>query len=217
MAGKSDSAAARELDPDGNVVGTFEVPTEFLTADLPVEILKRTIVDHQANLRRGTQSTKSRGEVRGGGRKPWQQKGTGRARQGSIRSPQWKGGGVVFAPKPRDYGRSLNRRERATAFRAAVGLKVVAGALSVIKTFDLADEKTKSRRAWLDKAGLDDRVLLVDVDVSVGLRRSTANLPRVNVERADTVSANDILTASHVVASVTALQVMRRGGDDGSA
>ncbi len=217
MAGKSDSASARELGPDGNEVGTVEVPVEFLTVDLPVEILKRTIVDHQANLRRGTQATKTRAEVRGGGRKPWRQKGTGRARQGSIRSPQWKGGGVVFAPKPRDYGRRLNRRERAMAFRSAVGLKVVAGALSVTKTFDLADEKTKSRRAWLDGAGLMDRVLLVDIEVSRGLSRSTANLPGVEVRRADTVSASDILSASHVVASVPALEAMRRSGDDGSA
>lgn len=217
MAGRSESASARELDAEGNEVGTVEVPGEFLAAGVPVEILKRTIVDHQANLRRGTQSTKSRGEVRGGGRKPWKQKGTGRARQGSIRSPQWRGGGVVFAPKPRDYSRRLNRKERVTAFRAAVGLKVVAGALSVIKTFDLTDEKTKSRRAWLDKAGLDERVLLVDVDVSVGLTRSTANLPGVEVARADTVSANDILSAGHVVASISALQMMRRSGDDGSS
>ena len=217
MATQAESGSARELGRDGDEIGAVKVPVEFLTADLPAEILKRTIVDHQANLRRGTQSMKSRGEVRGGGRKPWRQKGTGRARQGTIRAPHWKGGGVVFAPKPRDYGRTLNRRERAAAFRAAVGLKVVAGALSVTKNFDLGDEKTKSRRVWLDKAGLDDRVLLVDIDVNDGLARSTANLPGVRVVRADTVSANDILTASHVVASVPALQAMRRSGDDGSA
>jgi large subunit ribosomal protein L4 len=211
------AATARQLGPDGKETGTVDVPAEFVPADLPVGLLKRTIVDHLANMRRGTQSSRSRGEIRGGGRKPWRQKGTGRARQGTIRAPHWRGGGVVFAPKPRDYSRTLNRRERATAFRAAVGLKVAAAALSVIGSLDLADEKTRTRRAWLDAAGLEGRALLVDVGISQGLARSTANLQGVVVARADTVSASDILSADHVVVSTAALEAMRKRRGDESA
>ena len=214
---EAQSPTARELGADGEETGTVEIPAEFIPTDFPVGILKRAIVDHQANLRRGTQSTKSRGEVRGGGRKPWRQKGTGRARQGSIRAPHWRGGGVVFAPKPRDYGRTLNRRERALAFRAAVGLKVAANALSVTKSLELTDERTKTRREWLSAAGLEGGTLLVDVGISTGLARSTANLTGVTVARADTVNASQILGATHVVVSTSALQVMRRSGDNGSA
>ena len=137
MTGQPESVHVRELGPDGHESGAIDLPEEFLATHVSGEIIKRTILNHQAKRRRGTQSTKTRGEVRGGGRKPWRQKGTGRARQGSIRAPHWAGGGVVFAPKPRKYGRRVNDRERVAAFRAAVGMKAAAGALSVIKSFSL--------------------------------------------------------------------------------
>ena len=217
MTRKSEAAYVRELSPDGNESGAIELPSEFLATHVPGEVIKRTIVNHQANRRRGTQAAKTRGEVRGGGRKPWKQKGTGRARQGSIRAPHWAGGGVVFAPKPRKYGRRVNSRERVAAFRAAVGMKAAAGALSVIKSFVLEDDKTKSRQNWLDNAGLHSSVLLVDTKIDDSLKRSTGNLSLVRVARADTVSANDLLIADHVVTSIEALQSMRREGTDGSA
>lgn len=212
MTGPPESVHVRELGPDGHESGAIDLPEEFLAAHVSGEIIKRTILNHQAKRRRGTQSAKTRGEVRGGGRKPWKQKGTGRARQGSIRAPHWAGGGVVFAPKPRKYGRRVNDRERAAAFRAAVGMKAAAGALSVIKSFSLENDKTRSRQNWLENAGLHSSVLLIDTEIDDGLKRSTSNLSSVRVSRADTVSANEVLIADHVVTSIEALQLMRRGG-----
>src|SRR6267154_2859969 len=120
----------------------FKLPT--FEGDRGLQAVKEVVVAHNANARLGTHSTKTRGEVRGGGKKPWAQKGTGRARAGSIRSPLWGGGGVVFGPKPRDYSKKINGKVKALAFSRALFDRVTAGEIAVIETFDASAVKTKA-------------------------------------------------------------------------
>ena len=210
-------AEVRVLDPDRKQTETIQVPPEVVSYEPLPELLRRTIIDRQANLRRGTQSVKTRSEVRGGGRKPWRQKGTGRARHGSIRSPIWRGGGKALPPKPRSFSQYLNKRERRQAFASALGLKLSAGRLAVVDNFELPDSRTKSRVEWLDKVGLEGNVLLVDVAPSQELFRSTANLKTLSVARADTLSAYEVLAADNVVLSKAALKELAREGKNGLA
>ena len=210
-------AAVRVLDPDGAEAGEIEVPAEILTDEPHVEILQRAIVDRQANMRRGTQSVKNRSEVRGGGRKPWRQKGTGRARHGSIRSPIWRGGGKALNTQPRSFSRYLNRRERRQAFASALSLKLAAGRMAVVESLELSNPGTKQRVKWLDMLDLEGDILLVDETPSSDVIRSTANLQTVSVARADTLSAYEILAADHLVLSKAALAALQRTSDDGLA
>ncbi|MCY3800617.1 MAG: 50S ribosomal protein L4 [Chloroflexi bacterium] len=210
-------AAVRVLDPDGAEAAEIEVPAEILTDEPHVEILQRAIVDRQANMRRGTQSVKNRSEVRGGGRKPWRQKGTGRARHGSIRSPIWRGGGKALNAQPRSFSRYLNRRERRQAFASALSLKLAAGRMAVVDSLELSKPGTKQRVKWLDMLDLKGDILLVDQAPSSDVIRSTANLRTVSVARADTLSAYEILAADHLVLSKAALAALRRTSDDGLA
>ena len=210
-------AAVRVLDPDGAEAGEIEVPVEILTDEPHVEILQRAIVDRQANMRRGTQSVKNRSEVRGGGRKPWRQKGTGRARHGSIRSPIWRGGGKALNTQPRSFSRYLNRRERRQAFASALSLKLAAGRMAVVESLELSNPGTKQRVKWLDMLDLKGDILLVDQAPSSDVIRSTANLQTVSVARADTLSAYEILAADHLVLSKAALAALQRTSDDGLA
>jgi large subunit ribosomal protein L4 len=160
---------------------------------------------------------KNRSEVRGGGRKPWRQKGTGRARHGSIRSPIWQGGGKALNAQPRSFARYLNRKERHRAFASAFSLKLAAGRMAVVDSFELPNPGTKQRVKWLDKLDLEGDILLVDEAPSSDVVRSTANLRTVSVARADTLSAYEILAADHLVLSKAALAALRRTGDDGLA
>src|SRR6195952_1300161 len=138
----------------------FNFPTFEGTKGL--QAVKEVVVAHNANARLGTHSTKTRGEVRGGGKKPWAQKGTGRARAGSIRSPLWGGGGVVFGPKPRDYTKKINGKVKALAFNRALFDRATAGDISVIDTFVAVDAKTKAMSLVVARIAPKGRVLLVD-------------------------------------------------------
>ena len=208
----------RVVSPDGKTSGSTRVPSELLADDVPISILKRVVVDHQVNTRRGTQSVQGRGDVRGGGAKPWRQKGTGRARQGTRSAPHWRGGGKALAPKPRTFQQDLNRRERRLAFKSALTLKLAAGRLLAVESLELPDEKTKSRRLWLERLGVQEGVvLLVDDQPGEGVLRSAANLPGVIVRRSTSMSAYDLLVADHVVITPAALESLRRGGGGGSA
>ena len=180
-------------------------------------IVHRALVRQLNNARQGTASTKTRSEVRGGGRKPWRQKGTGRARAGSIRSPLWRGGGVIFGPKPRDYSTKMNRKERRLALRTAFSARV--GDMIVVEDFgaELERPKTKEVVAALGRWGVsaDEKVLLILKEVSDNVNLSTRNIAKVKLIKATNLNVADILHANKIVVSQDALsQIQEVYGED---
>src|SRR4051812_11334 len=171
----SDGTTSREQDFDG--LPTFE-------GDKGLQALKEVIVAINANNRQGTHSTKTRGEVRGGGKKPWRQKGTGRARAGSIRSPLWVGGGVVFGPKPRDYSKKINAKVKQLAFSRALFDRATAGEIAVIEQFDSKAKKTKAMNEIVGRIAPKGRVLLVDAPFATEASLAARNLARVTLQDA---------------------------------
>ena len=164
-----------------------------------------------ANARQGTASSKTRAEVRGGGRKPWRQKGTGRARAGSIRSPLWRGGGVTFGPKPRDYSQKLNRKERRLALRTALISR--SAQLITVENFaeQLAQPKTKELVEALTRWGVQpqQKVLLVLTEIPEAIYLSARNIPYINLTRADSINVYDVLVADVIVATSEALATIQ--------
>ncbi len=167
---------------DGERIGTYNVPDELFEGEINVHLLHQVVMAHLANKRQGTHSTKTRGEVRGGGRKPWPQKGTGRARQGSIRAPHWVGGGINHGPKPRDYDQKVNKRVRKTAIKMAWLSKLQEGQVYLIDGLDEIDKpKTKVFKNLLDKLGLSERkVLLLLPEKKEAVIKSVENLSNVD-------------------------------------
>jgi len=150
---------AQVIDGTGQATGSRDLPAEIFGVEVNEALLHQVMLAELAEARSGTASTKTRSEVRGGGKKPWRQKGTGRARQGSIRAPQWVGGGTVFGPKPRKYAVKVNKKMRAAALRSALTSKASTGAVWVIDGF--TESKTKAAAQALDAAGITGRVLVV--------------------------------------------------------
>lgn len=163
------------------------------------KVLYDAIILQQASLRQGTHSTKTRSEVRGGGRKPWKQKGTGRARQGSIRATQWVGGGVPFGVGNRDFSFKINKKERVLALKSALSLKVLEKALVVVDNFNMESTKTKDALKMLDALKLEDKVLFVTSDDAANLYLATRNLPNCLVIYAEEVNVYDLVNADVVV------------------
>ena len=168
-------------------------------------LIHQVIVAYLANQRQGTKSTLTRTEVRGGGRKPWRQKGTGRARQGSIRSPQWTHGGVVFAPKPRDFSKKINKQMKTGAFVSALSNVVADKNLIVLENLEV-EGKTKNMVEVLNAFKLDKKVTIVTADVNENVVRASGNLENVNVTTADLVNTYDIAAASKVVVTKEAIK-----------
>ncbi len=166
-----------------------------------------TVKNYLANCRQGTQSALTRGEVSGGGKKPWKQKGTGRARQGSTRAPQWTHGGIVFAPKPRDYSYSLNRKVKRLALKSALSAKAASGDLLVVDNLDLSEIKTKTMRAFLDKVGAGKSVMITP-QVRENVVKSARNIPGVITTTATILSVYDIVNASKLIVDKDALAVI---------
>ena len=180
-------------------------------------IVHRALVRQLNNARQGTASTKTRSEVRGGGRKPWRQKGTGRARAGSIRSPLWRGGGVIFGPKPRDYSTKMNRKERRLALRTAFSSR--SEDTIAVENFgaELERPKTKEVIAALERLGIssDEKVLLILKEVSDNVNLSTRNIAKVKMIKATNLNVADILHANKlVVAKDALLQIQEVYGED---
>jgi large subunit ribosomal protein L4 len=184
-------------------------------ADLPtfegdkgLQALKEVIVAINANNRQGTHSTKTRGEVRGGGRKPWRQKGTGRARAGSIRSPLWGGGGVVFGPKPRDYSKKINAKVKQLAFSRALFDRATAGEIAVIEAFDTKVTKTKAINELVGRIAPKGRVLLVDAPFAAETFRASRNLERVSLQDASKLNPLDLAQYAKIIVSSKALDAI---------
>ena len=184
-------------------------------ADLPtfegdkgLQAVKEVIVAINANNRQGTHSTKTRGEVRGGGRKPWRQKGTGRARAGSIRSPLWGGGGVVFGPKPRDYSKKINNKVKQLAFSRALFDRATAGEIAVIEAFDTKVTKTKAINEVVGRIAPKGRVLLVDAPFATETSRASRNLERVSLQDASKLNTLDLAQYVKIIVSSKALDTI---------
>lgn len=193
----SDGTSSREQDFAGLPV--FE-------GDKGLQAVKEVIVAINANNRQGTHSTKTRGEVRGGGKKPWRQKGTGRARAGSIRSPLWVGGGVVFGPKPRDYSKKINSKVKALAFSRALFDRAVAGEIAIIEEFAVSPAKTQVAAAILQRVAPEGRVLLVDARFSDDAARAIRNIERIAFQEANELNTLDLAQYRKIVLSTKALE-----------
>ncbi len=203
------------FSPDGmtSTEQDFGVPT--FEGDKGLQAVKEVIVAINANNRQGTHSTKTRGEVRGGGKKPWRQKGTGRARAGSSRSPVWGGGGVVFGPKPRDYSKKINSKVKALAFSRALYDRAAAGELSVIEKFEFTGAKTKVANQVVLRVAPAGRVLLVDAPFAPAAQRAIRNIERVSLQEAAKLNTLDLANYRQIIVSTAALEhiLTRVNGD----
>jgi large subunit ribosomal protein L4 len=183
---------------EGKKVGTLELNDSVFGVEINDHLVHMAVVQQLANKRQGTQSAKTRAEVSGGGRKPWRQKGTGHARQGSTRSPQWKGGGVVFAPKPRDYSFKMNKKEKALAIKSALTSRVNEAKFFVLDDLSFDAIKTKKMKAVLDNLKLQKALVILDKkDENVLL--SARNLPKVRTVLSNSINVYDILKYDTVV------------------
>ena len=182
------------LDAKGQKAGTLDLKADVFGVEIRGPLLHQAVTRELADRRVGTHDTKGRSEVSGGGRKPWRQKGTGRARQGSIRATQWKGGGKPFGPTPRSYDQDMPRTMRRAALRAAVAAKIADGRLAVIDALEVADGKTKSLVARLGALGLKaEPTLLVVRELGAAVLRASRNVPWLTVETPGHVSVYQLL------------------------
>ena len=183
---------------EGKEVGTIELNDAIFGVNVNEHLVHMAVVQHLANMRQGTQKAKTRSEVSGGGRKPWRQKGTGHARQGSIRAPQWKGGGVVFAPVPRDYSFRINKKEKRAALKSVLTSRVQGGKLIVVDELKMDEIKTRKFKAVMDNLKVNKAlVVMADVDEKVVL--SARNLPAIDTTIVQTLNVYDILKGDTLV------------------
>ena len=189
---------------DGKVVGDIELNDAVFGVEVNEHLVHMAVVNQLANKRQGTQSAKTRAEVSGGGRKPWRQKGTGHARQGSTRAPQWTGGGVVFAPKPRDYSFKMNKKEKNLALKSALTTKVAEEKIIVLDSLKFDDIKTKNMVAVLNNLKAEKAlVVLNDNDQNVVL--SARNIPGVRTALTNTINVYDILKYEKLIVTKDAV------------
>ena len=193
------------LNATGGDAGSVELAESLFGAPVKEALIHQAVVRQQAGRRIGSADTLTRGEVRGGGRKPWRQKGTGRARQGTRNAPQWAGGGVVFGPHPRSYEQRMPAKMRRSALRGVLSAKQADGALRVVTGFDLDEIKTRSMLERLDAWKAGGKVLLVLSARDATVERSTRNLREVRVIMADSLNVVDLLEADTVVFTREAL------------
>lgn len=197
-------ASVAVYNMEGNEVGTIELNDAVFGVKVNEHLVHQAVVRHLANKRQGTQKAKTRAEVRGGGRKPWRQKGTGHARQGSIRAPQWTGGGVVFAPVPRDYSKKMNKKERRAALRSALTSRVEAEKLIVLDELRLEEIKTKEMQRILNNLKVEKAVIVLpEKDEKVVL--SARNIPNVATISSDMLSVYDVMKYSTVIMTKAAV------------
>jgi large subunit ribosomal protein L4 len=184
---------------EGTEVGKLELSDAVFGVTVNEHLVHLAVVQHLANMRQGTQKAKTRSEVSGGGRKPWRQKGTGHARQGSIRAPQWKGGGVVFAPVPRDYSFKMNRKEKQAAIRSALSDRVANSQLIVVDELKFDEIKTRDFAKVMNNLKAEGKTLVMTAEKNENMVLSARNIPAVKTTDANQINAYDILNARTVV------------------
>ena len=192
---------------EGKEVGSVELSDEIFGAEIKENLIHRAVVLYLANQRQGTQKAKTRSEVSGGGRKPWRQKGTGHARQGSTRSPQWTGGGVVFAPVPRDYSFKMNKKEKRAALKSALTAKVQDNKFMVLDELKFDEIKTKSMKQVLDNLKVSNALVVVG-DEGVNVVRSARNLADVQTASPSTINVYDLLKYDTVIITKSGVEAI---------
>ena len=192
----------------GAEVGTVELNDAIFGIEPNQAVVHEVVKNHLANCRQGTQSALTRGEVSGGGKKPWRQKGTGHARQGSTRAPQWTHGGIVFAPKPRSYSYVLNKKVKRLALKSALSAKAAAGEIIVVDSIKMDRIKTKDFRAFLTAVKADGKSLVVTPAKDEVIVKSARNIPGVETSMANLINVYDILKAKYLVLDQNALAVI---------
>ena len=193
------------LDMSGKVVGEIELSEAIFGVEVNQSVVHDVVKNHLANCRQGTQSALTRAEVSGGGRKPWRQKGTGRARQGSTRAPQWTHGGIVFAPKPRDYSYTLNKKTRRLALKSVLTAKATEQNIVVIDAIKMEAPKTAEFAKFLAAVGCEGKTLVVTAAADANVVKSGRNIPGCEITFANLINVYDIVNASKLVVDKAAL------------
>lgn len=193
---------------EGKEVGTIELNDSVFGVEVNEHLVHMAVVQQLANKRQGTQKAKTRSEVSGGGRKPWRQKGTGHARQGSTRAPQWTGGGVVFAPVPRDYSFKLNKKEKRAALKSVLTDKVANNNLIVIDELKFDEIKTKKFQAVLSNLNIEKKALVVLNENDQNVVLSARNIPTVKTSLTNTINVYDVLNANKLVLTKDAVKTI---------
>ena len=186
-------------DMNGKKVSDVELKNEVFGIEPNENVVHEVLVNYLANQRQGTQSTKTRAEVRGGGKKPWRQKGTGRARQGSIRAPQWIKGGIALGPKPRSYRYSVNKKEKRLAIKSVLSSKVLENKLTVVDKLELKEIKTKSMVKTFNNLKIEGKTLVVLPEKNLNVENSTRNIEGAKAITANTINIYDLLKYTNLV------------------
>ena len=201
-------SAIKVLNMAGAEVGTVELNDSIFGVEPNTAVVHEVVKNHLANCRQGTQSALTRAEVSGGGKKPWRQKGTGHARQGSTRAPQWTHGGIVFAPKPRSYSYVLNKKVKRLAMKSALSAKAAAGEIIVIDSIKMDSIKTKDFRTFLGAVKVEGKALVITPAKDEIIVKSARNIPGVETAMANLINVYDILKAKYLVLDKEALTVI---------
>ena len=204
-------AKTKVYEISGAEEGTITLDDNVFGAEYNEALIHQVVVAHLANLRQGTKSALTRTEVRGHAKKPWRQKGTGRARQGSTKAPQWRGGGIAFAPKPRDFSKKVNKEAKRVAFRSAISTKLANKELIVLENLDIKDAKTKTMVEVLNKIGADRTAVIVTKGQNENVLRASANLQNVEVTNSDLLNVYDIIKCDKLVLTADAIKSIEEG------
>ena len=196
------------LNMAGNQVGEVNLCDSIFGIEPNMPVVHEVVKNHLANCRQGTQSALTRAEISGGGKKPWRQKGTGHARQGSTRAPQWTHGGVAFAPKPRSYSYVLNKKVKRLALKSVLSAKAAEGSIVVVDDIKMDTIKTKDFRAFLSAVGCDGKAVVVTPALNENVIKSARNIPGVMTTMANLINVYDLLNAKYLVLDKAALAVI---------
>jgi large subunit ribosomal protein L4 len=206
--GTLEMANVKVYNIEGKEVGTIELNDAIFGVEVNEHLMHMAVVQQLANKRQGTQKAKTRSEVSGGGRKPWRQKGTGHARQGSTRSPQWTGGGVVFAPTPRDYSFKLNKKEKRAALKSALSSRVQDNKFIVIDEMNFGEIKTKNFQNMLNNLSVAKALVVIE-EGNTNAVLSARNIADVKTAKTNTINVYDILKYNTVIVTKAAVEVMQ--------
>ena len=187
-------------------VGQIDLADELFAVPYNEALIHEVVVAYNANQRQGTKSALTRSEVRGHAKKPWRQKGTGRARHGSTKGPQWTGGGVVFAPKPRDFSKKVNKQKKRYALLSALSTKIAQNEVVVLDKFAFEAPKTKEAQAFLNAFKFDKSVLVINAENDKNIMLATANIPALSVEEAANINVYDIVSNKNIVLTQSAIK-----------
>lgn len=199
-------AKVKVFNMQAQEVGSMTLPDRLFGVDFNEPLIHEVVVAYNANQRQGTKSTLTRSEVRGKSAKPWRQKGTGHARQGSRKAPQWKGGGVAFAPKPRDFSKKVNKQAKRYALLSALSEKLRQNEVIVLDKFECKNGKTKEAQSFVDAFKFKGSVLVVNDANSESVKRATANLTKFNIQEAGDLNAYEVVASKNVILTQSAIK-----------